>query len=63
MSSAYSVAEEMGILVNFESPSKMTTSDVISRVMSHRSEFMKKFSKRSKKEETYYSEKSFVEEK
>jgi hypothetical protein len=58
----YLVGRELGILQEVKSRSKLTTRDIVERILKRRNEFEVKHKKKSEKEEVYLAEKKFVQE-
>jgi ethanolamine-phosphate cytidylyltransferase len=58
----YQVGRELGILHGIKSRSKLTTRDIVERILKRRTEFQVKHKKKSEKEEAYLAEKKFVQE-
>jgi ethanolamine-phosphate cytidylyltransferase len=60
---AYAVPKAMGLLKSFESPMPLTALDIIDRILAARATFQKRYEKKSKMEEDYYSKsKEFIQE-
>ena len=58
----YEVARAHGILQEFVSPSGVTVTDIIRRIMDQRELFSKRYKAKSAKEADYVANKEFVEE-
>ncbi|GBG74645.1 hypothetical protein CBR_g19052 [Chara braunii] len=56
----YTVPRDMGVLEVIESPRDITTSTIIKRIVLNHEAYQKRNEKKTKGEEKYYSEKSFV---
>jgi hypothetical protein len=62
VASAYAVPARLGILRSFPSPSPLTALSVIRRIMEEREQFQKRYDKKSKAEDEYVANKSYVQE-
>ena len=58
----FRVAKDLGIYRPFDSPSSMTTSEIIERIVRNRKAFEEKFERKSKSEAAYYSNKTGIQE-
>jgi len=58
----YRVAKELDIYKEIESVSKLTTEDIVTRILKQRDSFEKRYSTKAKKEEDYLKNKEFVPE-
>jgi ethanolamine-phosphate cytidylyltransferase len=59
----FEIAKKKGIYIEIPSPSVLTTEEIVERIIHNRSSFEKRYSSKAKKEEVYYQERKFVEEK
>ncbi len=62
VSEAYSVPARLGLLSTFHSPSTMTALNIVHRIMLQREQFQKRYDKKSKAEDAYVAQKSYVQE-
>jgi hypothetical protein len=59
---AYAVPARLGLLRSFSSPSPMTALNIVHRIMLQRDQFQKRYEKKSKAEDAYVANKSYVQE-
>jgi len=58
----YRVAKELGIYKEIESPSSLTTEEVVERILNQKDNYQKRYDSKAKKEAEYYEKKTHVEE-
>ncbi len=58
----YAVPSRLGLLRTFPSPSPMTALNIVHRIMLQREQFQKRYDKKSKAEDAYVAQKSYVVE-
>ena len=58
----YALAVEDGIFVEIQSESKLSTGEIVKRILSNKDNFEAKFARKSKTEAAYYEKKKFVVE-
>jgi len=58
----YEIPKKMGIYRQIQSPSTLTTEEIVDRIIKNRSSFEKRYSTKAKKEEQYFEQKQYVAE-
>lgn len=58
----YRIPKELGIYQEIPSPSKLTTEEIVERIIQNRASFEKRYSTKAKKEEQYFAQKQYVQE-
>jgi ethanolamine-phosphate cytidylyltransferase len=58
----YRVAKEMNIFKEIDSPSPLTTEEIVDRILKQRESYQKRYESKAKKEEEYYEKKTHVQE-